>query len=194
VSSMRRLDQDLAKAAAEILQPRISADLRTRYRQLPMMLRMSGLAATIAYLVSKAGKPGASKNGLEEAYSAVVDGIRRRLIERYGQPVPTAPTKPAPGPRPGPAGPVPGSKPATRTPDLPTSGDGLVVWLAKLPASQYARAAAEVEALAIWLSRLAEARYKATADDHPSRPSRSDQTGTRQNSSQQPKPGPAGAS
>jgi len=136
----RRLDQDLAKAATRILRREgsgelrtISPDLRTRYRQLPTMVRLSGLAATVAYLVSKSGKTGSSKSDLEQAYTAVVDGIRARLQEQ-GYHLGAAPLN---------------------------SNDALVLRLADLPPGEYARASAEIEALAIWLSRLAEARFKA---------------------------------
>ncbi|MBN1172680.1 MAG: type III-B CRISPR module-associated protein Cmr5 [Micromonosporaceae bacterium] len=131
-ATMRRLDQGMALAAAEILPASISRDLRTRYRQLPIMVRMSGLAATTAYLVSKSGKPG-GRNELETAYHDLATGIRKRLTAGYDLGW--------------------GGREQTN--------EALVARLAELPASEYARASVEVQALATWLSRLAEARYKA---------------------------------
>lgn len=50
-----RLDHGLARAAANALRDRIvDSELRTRMRGLPAMLQTSGLAATCAFLLSKA--------------------------------------------------------------------------------------------------------------------------------------------
>src|ERR1035441_1031032 len=44
----------MATAAAEALPPEVGSELRTRYRQLRVMLHAAGLAATYAFIVSKA--------------------------------------------------------------------------------------------------------------------------------------------
>lgn len=50
-----RVDHGLARAAADALRGRdVDPDLRTRLRGLPAMLQTSGLAATCAFLLSKA--------------------------------------------------------------------------------------------------------------------------------------------
>lgn len=76
-----RLDQGMAAIAAGMLEETIGRDLRTRYRQLPIMLRTGGLATTYAYII---GKTDASTLG--RAYGKVAGGIRehvniRRLVE-----------------------------------------------------------------------------------------------------------------
>lgn len=74
--SVRRIDQDMAAAAADVLPPRVTPELRTRYRQLRVMLHSAGLAATYAFIASKAsGETGQ----LAEAYSSAARGIRARL-------------------------------------------------------------------------------------------------------------------
>lgn len=74
-----RVDHGLARAAAAALRNRVvDAELRTRLRGLPAMLQTSGLAATCAFLLSKA-KVHESKDAywltaktlLDEAASAV---------------------------------------------------------------------------------------------------------------------------
>lgn len=52
---VERLDHGLARAAADALRNRVvDPELRTRLRGLPAMLQTSGLAATCAFLLSKA--------------------------------------------------------------------------------------------------------------------------------------------
>jgi CRISPR/Cas system CMR-associated protein Cmr5 small subunit len=51
--------------------------LRTRYRQLRIMLHTAGLAATYAFVASKAGGSGT----LERAYAEAARGIRQRLAD-----------------------------------------------------------------------------------------------------------------
>ncbi|HUZ26619.1 MAG TPA: type III-B CRISPR module-associated protein Cmr5 [Streptosporangiaceae bacterium] len=78
----RRVDQDLAKTAAGILrraEELTAAEqkaLRTRYRQMRVMLHTAGLAATYAFAASKAG----SSQPLDRAYSEAAGGIRKRLV------------------------------------------------------------------------------------------------------------------
>ncbi|GAA0405418.1 hypothetical protein GCM10009541_55830 [Micromonospora gifhornensis] len=69
----------MAAAAAAMLADTIDRPLRTRYRQLPVQLRMSGLAATYAYLL---GKSNATELG--QAYHQVADGIRIHLTTGSG--------------------------------------------------------------------------------------------------------------
>ena len=73
--SVRRIDQDMAATAARMLPGTVDKELRTRYRQLRSMLHQAGLAATYAFVASKA--TGAGK--LPDAYRSVAEGIRERL-------------------------------------------------------------------------------------------------------------------
>ncbi len=79
--SATRIDQGMAAAAAGLLRPpgELSGAerkaLRTRYRQLRVMLHTAGLAATYAFVASKAGGSGA----LDRAYAEAAKGIRVRL-------------------------------------------------------------------------------------------------------------------
>lgn len=74
---MRRVDQDMAGQAAEILHGvDVTADLRTRYRTLRVMAHTSGLAATYAYVASKS--TGRDRDRAE-AYRHVRDGIGTRM-------------------------------------------------------------------------------------------------------------------
>jgi len=54
VSDLMRLDQELARKAAELLGDTVKPDLRARMRSLPVMIQTSGLAATVAFLLSRA--------------------------------------------------------------------------------------------------------------------------------------------
>ncbi len=78
MTAVRRVDQGMAAAAAAMLLGRISDELRTRYRRLPVMVRTAGLAATYAFLVAKSDE----QTELGRAYAKVADGIRSHLIER----------------------------------------------------------------------------------------------------------------
>jgi CRISPR-associated protein Cmr5 len=71
----RRIDQHMAQAAATMLPDTIDQELRTRYRQLPMMVRTAGLAATYAYLVGKSD----TSTSLGRAYLDLATGIRAYL-------------------------------------------------------------------------------------------------------------------
>jgi CRISPR/Cas system CMR-associated protein Cmr5 small subunit len=71
-----RVDQGMARLAADMLYDvDISEELRTRYLQLPVMLRTSGLAATYAFLVAKSS----DTSGIGRAHQKVADGIRTHL-------------------------------------------------------------------------------------------------------------------
>jgi CRISPR/Cas system CMR-associated protein Cmr5 small subunit len=74
--SVRRIDQDMAAAAAGALPRPVTPELRTRYRQLRVMLHTAGLAATYAFVAAKAsGETGQ----LAQAYDQAGRGIRDRL-------------------------------------------------------------------------------------------------------------------
>jgi CRISPR/Cas system CMR-associated protein Cmr5 small subunit len=72
--SMRRLDQGMAEAAASALPEKVSKELRTRYRQLRVMTRTAGLAATYAFIASKE-----DDSDLGAAYRRAGEGIRKQL-------------------------------------------------------------------------------------------------------------------
>jgi CRISPR/Cas system CMR-associated protein Cmr5 small subunit len=137
--SVRRVDQDMAAAAAGLLLPAgelTSAErkaLRTRYRQLRVMLHTAGLAATYAFVASKAGGGGA----LERAYEEAAAGIRRRLISEHLLDGGAA------------------------------SADARKVLrqLGEMGGMRYARASAEAASLMGWLSRLADACYHEDEQD-----------------------------
>ena len=73
--TMKRVDQGMAAAAASVLRRPVTDQLRSRYGQLPFMVRTAGLAATYAFLVAKS-EPAEE---IGRAYSAVADGIRAHL-------------------------------------------------------------------------------------------------------------------
>jgi CRISPR-associated protein Cmr5 len=79
--SATRIDQGMAAAAAGLLRPAGELSgaerkaMRTRYRQLRVMLHTAGLAATYAFVASKAGGSGT----LDRAYAEAARGIRDRL-------------------------------------------------------------------------------------------------------------------
>ncbi|GAA3820724.1 type III-B CRISPR module-associated protein Cmr5 [Streptomyces chiangmaiensis] len=125
-----RLDQSMAHAASSMLPDAVPDRLRTRYRQLPVMLRISGLAATYAFILSSSRPDPTKEVGF--AYKLVADGIRTHISEHalLGQ-----------GKR-------------------WVSNRDLLEAFAEADRSVYARVSAEIEALAGWLSRLAEARYR----------------------------------
>ncbi|QTD99989.1 type III-B CRISPR module-associated protein Cmr5 [Streptomyces cyanogenus] len=74
MSPVRRVDQAMALAAMDMLPETVDRTLRTRYKQLPVMLHTAGLAATYAFVLSK-------KHGSREgpAYAKVAEGIRRHI-------------------------------------------------------------------------------------------------------------------
>lgn len=73
--SVRRVDQEMAATAAELLPETVDKELRTRYRQLRAMLHQAGLAATYAFVASKA----TGRGKLPDAYRLVAQGIQKRL-------------------------------------------------------------------------------------------------------------------
>jgi CRISPR type III-B/RAMP module-associated protein Cmr5 len=138
----RRIDQGMAAAAARALgadggrEPEVSKELRTRFRQLRAMLHTAGLAATYAFIASKAG--GTAGNGsrdpLAEAYRTVEESIRDHLAKE---------------------GMLPADAGVAR----------VLLTLGEMNPVQYARASAEATALVGWLSRLADAAYQERAGD-----------------------------
>lgn len=146
-----RIDQDMAVTAAALLPPTVTKELRTRYRQLRIMLHSAGLAATYAYVAAKSkAKPNSSNDdesegeGLSSAYQRVAEGIRIRL---------------------GGLGLLGGD---------PRQASHREVFskLGEADAVAYARASTEISQLASWLSRLADAMYEPepSTDDQPDHP------------------------
>ena len=72
----RRVDQAAAGIAYRILGETVSPELRTRMRQLPMRLRGSGLAATYAFVLSKADSQG---DELERAYHRLSERVAAHI-------------------------------------------------------------------------------------------------------------------
>lgn len=126
--TLRRLDQELATAAARALPPEVPRELKTRYRQLRSMLHTAGLAASYAFIASKAGDPD-GPNRLEAAYGRVARALIRRLTELQL---------------------------LTGDPDT-LSVRQVMEQLGGMDAVKYARASAEAAALVGWLARLADA-------------------------------------
>lgn len=77
MTGVRRIDQGMAEAAAGLLPEDVSDEMRTRYRQLRIMLHTAGLAATYAFVAAKAG----DRNELAGAYQKARDGIAQRLSD-----------------------------------------------------------------------------------------------------------------
>lgn len=133
-----RIDQGMAAAAARALPVQVNKDLRTRYKQLRIMLHTAGLAAAYAFIASKAGDP--DSGGAAGAYRKAADGIRDRLAERQ----------------------------LFLDPAKVTGVRDVMRELGAMDPARYARASAEAEAFAGWLSRLADADWQqsaASADD-----------------------------
>lgn len=130
--SVRRVDQDSAAAAADLLpqnvKPQQGKELRTRYRQLRAMLHGTGLAATYAFVVSKAS------GDLAESYGKVAAGLQQRLTDR---------------------GLLTGGQAKMEPADV-------LRQLGTMDSVRYGRASAEAAALLGWLSRLADATYQQT--------------------------------
>lgn len=88
VPGLRRLDQGMAADAVRAVPPAVSKEMLTRFRQLPVQLRTSGLAATLAFLLAKSG----TQTPLERAYGKAAEGLTKRVAERLA-------LDPAPDPR-----------------------------------------------------------------------------------------------
>jgi CRISPR/Cas system CMR-associated protein Cmr5 small subunit len=132
-----RIDQGMAAAAAKVLgadgskDAEVTRELRTRYRQLRGMLHTAGLAATYAFIASKAGDAGGGEKELARAYRKVGEAIRERLSS----------LRLFPGDR----------EPADVLAVMEAFGD--------MDPVMYARASAETAAFVGWLSRLADAAW-----------------------------------
>ncbi len=132
-----RIDQGMAAAAAQALPGDVDRELRTRYRQLRVMLHTAGLAATYAFIASKAkdtdvAAPGQGRpDRLAAAYQTAGEAVRTRLAAR----------KMFPG----------GAE--------PRNAREVLTALGAMSQVEYARASAEAAALVGWLSRLADAVY-----------------------------------
>jgi CRISPR type III-B/RAMP module-associated protein Cmr5 len=71
-----RIDQGMAAAAVAALPEEVDKELRTRCKQLRVMLHSAGLAATYAFIASKEGSSGS----LPVAYRNVALKLRERLV------------------------------------------------------------------------------------------------------------------
>lgn len=135
--TVTRIDQGMAVAAADALPSRVDRELRTRYKQLRVMLSSAGLAATYAFVASKSGAGGEGEGTLARAYRDAARGIRERLAER-----------------------------GLLTGDVKTMRVREVMrQLGEMDPVRYARASAEAAAFAGWLSRLADAAYLERGED-----------------------------
>lgn len=135
--TVHRVDQGMAVAAARILPEEVGKELRTRYRQLRMMLHTAGLAATYAFIAARSkGLDGendrADGDKLAQAYAAAAAGIREQLHETGLFAVDVRPM----GVR------------------------QFLTALGGMDPVQYARASAEATAFVGWLSRLADATWQ----------------------------------
>lgn len=137
--TVTRVDQGMAVAAADALPPKVDRELRTRYKQLRVMLNSAGLAATYAFIASKSGSGdgGDGEGTLARAYREAARGIRRQLA---GQ------------------GLLTGDAGSMKVREV-------MKQLGAMDAVQYARASAEAAAFAGWLSRLADAAYQERGED-----------------------------
>lgn len=126
--TVRRIDQEMATAAADALPRNVSKDLRTRYRQLRSMLNTAGLAASYAFIASKAGDPDGG-DSLKAAYGRVALALIERLA---GLDLLT------------------GEASSLSVRDVMRQ-------LGEMDPVRYARASAEAAALVGWLARLADA-------------------------------------
>jgi CRISPR type III-B/RAMP module-associated protein Cmr5 len=127
----RRVDQGKAVAASRHLPAKVNDELRTRYRQLRVMLHTAGLAATYAYIASKAKETSGGQDELAKAYQQTRSGIQVCLKE---------------------AGLLEDDKATTRD---------VLARLGRMGTVEYARASVEVAAFMSWLSRLADAEWQA---------------------------------
>jgi CRISPR-associated protein Cmr5 len=123
-----RIDQEMAVAAVDALRDvTVTSDLRTRYRQLRIMLHSAGLAASYAFIASKARDP--EVGGTAAAYTAVAQGLITRLCT---------------------LGLLTGSPADLSVPNV-------MGQLGRMDPARYTRASAEAAAFVSWVSRLADA-------------------------------------
>lgn len=123
-----RVDRGLAVAAAEALPATIEGDYLTVLKGLPVLVQTSGLAATAAYLLSRAGAPPADgsedkgKRYREAATALLADAAEFVGLAGDGAPVP------------------------------------LLDAVSRLDESRYRIAERRARAFAVWLARLGAAR------------------------------------
>ncbi len=135
--TVHRVDQGMAVAAARSLPDNVDKELRTRYRQLRVMLHTAGLAATYAYIASKAGDgvdetTPDSADKLARAYRDAATGIRARLADL-----------------------------GVFSRDVRAMGvREFMTELGGMDSVRYAMASAEASAFVGWLSRLADAAWQ----------------------------------
>ncbi|MFB8762226.1 type III-B CRISPR module-associated protein Cmr5 [Nocardiopsis alba] len=130
-----RVDQAAAGIALRILGDQVNRELRTRMRQLPMRLRGSGLAATYAFVLSKADPRG---DRLAQAYHRLAAEIAKQISEQQL---------------------LSGTSKQQMTPHE------FLRALSEADVHDYARVSVEVEILAVWLSRLSEALCEETEEN-----------------------------
>lgn len=140
--SVVRIDQGMAAAAAAAIPGKVDKELRTRYRQLRVMLHTAGLAATYVFIASKAKDPDdaagpAEQAKLAAAYHDAAKGIVSRLSRQ-------------------------GLFPADAE---HMSARDVMRELGRMDPIQYARASAEASSFVGWLSRLADAVYQESDAD-----------------------------
>jgi CRISPR type III-B/RAMP module-associated protein Cmr5 len=126
----RRVDQGKAVAASRHLPAKVNRELRTRYRQLRVMLHTAGLAATYAYIASKAKETSGGQDELAKAYQETRSGIQVCLND------------------------------AGLLEDEKATARDVLAQLGRMGTVEYARASAEVAAFLSWLSRLADAEWQ----------------------------------
>ena len=135
--TVHRVDQGMAAAAARLLPDKVDKELRTRYRQLRVMLHTAGLAATYAFIASKAGDTDdaatpAGQDSLARAYRDTAAGIRAQLADL-----------------------------GVFSSDVRQMGVlEFMTELGGMDSVRYARASAEASAFVGWLSRLADATWQ----------------------------------
>ncbi|RKS07010.1 CRISPR-associated protein Cmr5 family [Nocardiopsis sp. Huas11] len=127
MSTAKRLDNQMAGLAYQILQPGFTLEVRTRMRQLPARLRGGGLAATYAFILSHSGQA----NAVEKAYTRLAEVIARYVAEH--RLIPDGPEQ---------------MDPYLFLEQLSKS---------KMTPTTYTRISLRVEALAGWMSRLSDA-------------------------------------
>jgi CRISPR type III-B/RAMP module-associated protein Cmr5 len=131
--TVRRIDQGMAGAAARALPASVDKELRTRLRQLRVMLHSAGLAATYAFIAAKSKDNAGEgpRDDLAQAYQRVAEELRGRLADRRLLPHDAR----------------------------QMSAAQVMAALADMDPVRYARASAEASAFAGWLARLADAVF-----------------------------------
>jgi|GEM_PF-3287735 len=135
---MPQRDQGLALIAARVLpapEEGNAREIRTRLKNLPMLLHRTGLASTLAFLYSRSGN---DNQALASAYEAVYRAVWI-VIEDTG---------------------VEGASVAAAG-----NVSQQFTWLGSLPSSDYGRLSLRVIDVALWIKRLSAAQAFDDADD-----------------------------